>query len=225
MIGKQPIRTVSGRKPIFKWNESGSRALLLQWLEYEIARTDFAVEACEKESHAEINGLQLRLRVDRIDQVDGGRLILDYKTGEVTPALWKSKRPEEPQLPLYAVHGHVDSLRGVLFAQVRAGDIELIGRAQDATKTVTRELVRNSGLLNNYLNEGILTEWSSALKNLADQFLAGDAAVEPKSYPKTCGYCSLAALCRVAETVIPIEAAADAMAPPDQPSEVESFDD
>jgi ATP-dependent helicase/nuclease subunit B len=183
------------------------RSVLLQWLDYEITRTDFTVEACEKESETEINGLQLRLRVDRIDQVDGGRLILDYKTGKVTPAMWSSERPDEPQLPLYALHGHVEGLRGVLFAQVRAGEIDLVGRVEDAEKTVLKDLSKNSGLVRKPLNETTLAEWTNALSDLADQFMSGDAAVAPKSYPKTCRYCPLPALCRVAETIVPIEAA------------------
>ena len=199
-------------------------SVLLQWLDYEITRTDFAVEACEKESEAEINGLQLKLRVDRIDQVDGGRLILDYKTGSVTPAMWNGERPDEPQLPLYAIHGHVESLRGVLFAEVRAGEMDLIGRAEDARKTVQKDLGSNSGLLRNPLNENVLSEWRSALSNLADKFLAGDAAVEPKSYPRTCQYCALDALCRVAETMVPIEAAANAIAEEDEAIEEDSID-
>ncbi len=200
-------------------------SLLLQWLDYEITRTDFTVEACEKESEAEINGLQLRLRVDRIDQVNSGRLILDYKTGEVTPAMWTTERPEEPQLPLYAIHGHVESLRGVLFAQVRAGDSLFKGRVEDANRTVARAFDGRSDMIRNPLTEEIREQWSNGLSNLADQFLAGDAAVEPKLYPITCKYCALAPLCRVAETIVPIEAAAESIAGEDEAVEEESFDE
>jgi ATP-dependent helicase/nuclease subunit B len=215
-----------------KWSEAyfhleqeRLRSVLLQWLDYEIARTDFTVEACEKEGEAEINGLRLRLRVDRIDEVDGGRLILDYKTGKVSLAMWVDERPDEPQLPLYAIHGQVESLRGVLFAQVRAGEIDLIGRVQDAKKTVQRDLAKNSGLMRNELNESTLTEWTNALSDLADQFMSGDAAVAPKSYPKTCRYCPLPALCRVAETVVPIEAADEAPVGEDEAIEEDSIDE
>jgi len=201
------------------------RTVLLQWLDYEITRTEFSVDACEKDSDAEINGLQLRLRVDRIDQVDGGRLILDYKTGNVSPAMWSGERPDDPQLPLYAIHGQVEDLRGVLFAQVRAGETSLIGRAQDAKKTIQRDLPSQSGLVKNPLNEETLSEWTEALRSLADQFLAGDAAVEPKAYPNTCRYCPLPALCRVAETFIPIEAAAEAVAEENEAIEEDSIDE
>ena len=40
-------------------------------------------------------------------------------------------------------------------------------------------------------------EWREVLTKLAEQFAAGEAAVRPKSYPKTCNYCGQRLLCRV----------------------------
>ena len=177
-------------------------SLLSRWLDYEAGRTAFTVDESEKEVHAEINGLQLGLRVDRIDRVDGGRLILDYKTGLVSPSMWEGQRPDEPQLPLYGVHGPVDDLRGVLFAQVRARDMCFKGRVEEPTRTVFKGLNGRSDLVKNPLTEDTLGEWADALSNLADEFLTGAAAVAPKHYPKTCRYCALPSLCRVAETLI-----------------------
>jgi RecB family exonuclease len=142
--------------------------------------------------------LQLSLRVDRIDRVDGGRLILDYKTGKVSLSMWKGERPEEPQLPLYGVHGPVDDLCGVLFAQVRVGEMEFVGRTKDVTTTLIGD---QSAMVQKPLTDEILGEWADALSNLADQFMAGNAAVEPKRYPKTCKYCPLPGLCRVSATL------------------------
>jgi ATP-dependent helicase/nuclease subunit B len=178
------------------------RSVLGQWLDYEMKRVPFTVEEHEKDFLAQINGLQLNLRVDRIDRVDGGRLILDYKTGKISPAMWEGERPDEPQLPLYGVRGPVSDLRGVLFAQVRAGDMEFRGRVEDAAKTLSKDLDNRSALVNNPLTRDTLDEWAKALSDLAEQFMAGSAAVTPKQYPKTCRYCALPGLCRVAEALI-----------------------
>ncbi len=175
-------------------------SLLLQWLEYESQREDFSVQETERQFHVEINGLRLDLRADRIDQVDGGYVVLDYKTGSVSPSRWDGDRPEEPQLPLYGVYKLGHSLRGILFAQIRAGDMCLNGRAFDVTKTVTNRASKHSELVRNPLTDEMLGSWADALSQLADQFLAGEAAVAPKRYPKTCSYCALGALCRIAET-------------------------
>jgi hypothetical protein len=40
-------------------------------------------------------------------------------------------------------------------------------------------------------------QWREVLTRLAEQFAAGDARVQPKSYPKTCQYCGQRLLCRV----------------------------
>ena len=65
-----------------------------------------------------IAGLRLRLRLDRIDQVQlinpdndpdddsfahkPSALILDYKSSPVGPSAWSGDRPDDIQLPLYA---------------------------------------------------------------------------------------------------------------------------
>ena len=116
--------------------QSRLHSVLLQWLDYELGRPDFIVEGREKEQTVNIDGLELHLRVDRIDQVERGRLILDYKTGKVTTAMWEGERPEEPQLPLYGAYGQVEDLRGVLFAQIRAEEMHFVGRTKDAAATV-----------------------------------------------------------------------------------------
>lgn len=84
------------------------------------------------------------------------------------------------------------------------------GRAENAAETVSNKLTPQSDLIKNPLTEDLLGQWADALSNLADQFLAGDAAVAPKSYPKTCRYCALPALCRVSQTSVVLEAEDDA---------------
>jgi ATP-dependent helicase/nuclease subunit B len=42
--------------------------------------------------------------------------------------------------------------------------------------------------------------WQQSLLGLAEEFLRGEASVDPKQGAKTCRYCPLPGLCRVAET-------------------------
>ena len=79
-------------------------ALLLQWLEIERERPPFTVAATEQSLPLEIDGLALRLRLDRIDRLDsGGAAIIDYKTGNTRIRALAGERLLEPQLPLYAL--------------------------------------------------------------------------------------------------------------------------
>ena len=44
-----------------------------------------------------------------------------------------------------------------------------------------------------------LDDWNNSIKQLAQDFLDGNADVDPREYPKTCERCDLHALCRVQE--------------------------
>ena len=50
-----------------------------------------------------------------------------------------------------------------------------------------------------------LEAWEGELTALAQNFVAGRAEVDPKDQVKTCKYCDLGALCRVAEFAEPAD--------------------
>ncbi len=178
-------------------------ALALEWLAYERERVDFEVVACERKIETTVGELKLRLRVDRIDAVSaagGGRLLLDYKTGTVATSGWDGERPDEPQLPLYAVFGGIDGMIGALFAQVRAGAGSFAGSIDDAAAHLLPDLPRTHALVKKPYSEELRGAWEGVLLALSKSFLRGDAYIAPKRYPQTCERCGLRGLCRVAET-------------------------
>ncbi|MGH8283967.1 MAG: PD-(D/E)XK nuclease family protein, partial [Gammaproteobacteria bacterium] len=89
--------------------------LLRDWLSVELARAPFEIAELEKSHPVRIGPLAFTTRVDRIDRfADGGLAIIDYKTGDAKPSAWDGERPDEPQLPCYAV-GNRENLAAVLF--------------------------------------------------------------------------------------------------------------
>ena len=44
----------------------------------------FVVAQQEQKLSANVGELKLKLRADRIDEIEGGRLLIDYKTGKVS---------------------------------------------------------------------------------------------------------------------------------------------
>jgi exodeoxyribonuclease-5 len=107
--------------------------LLEEWLEFESGRRDFLVEQREREVAATVHGHPVSMRVDRIDRLaDGSLMIIDYKSGKPAVGGWAKERIAQPQLPVYAtllrrVHG--DTVSAVAVASVRSGDCAMQGIA------------------------------------------------------------------------------------------------
>jgi len=177
--------------------------LVTEWLEYEARRWAFEVMATEVDRSVAIEGLQLKLRLDRVDRLkDGTLLVIDYKTGDVSPKAWELPRPDDVQLPLYAgfaLNKEEELLGGLVFAKVRAGKAELAGRVGDAAATLLPGLKATSGLVRSPMSGEELDGWKEHIEKLAREFIAGNAEVNPREYPRTCERCGLQSLCRVQE--------------------------
>lgn len=176
--------------------------LISTWLRYEAAREPFSVLATERAMEIEVAGIRLRVRQDRIDQVGDRLLILDYKTSKHCPSLWLGERPEDLQLPLYALYVDESSLEGIAFANITANTREtgVNGMLLTARESLNRNLADSSSLIKQPLDSHQLWQWRVVIERLADDFLNGVATVDPKEFPKTCKYCGLESLCRVTET-------------------------
>jgi probable DNA repair protein len=177
--------------------------LIAKWLYYEAARWPFEVLDTEAESDVALAGLALKLRLDRIDRLnDGSLLVIDYKTGDVSPRSWELPRPDDVQLPLYAgfaLDPETEMLGGLVFAKVRAGNLGFAGHVGDAKATLLPSLGATSALVRNSLTAEQLIDWRDSIRRLAADFVAGRAEVDPREYPKTCERCGLQTLCRIQE--------------------------
>ena len=175
--------------------------VLNAWLAVERERGEFSVVAFEEKARVDFAGLPLRLRVDRIDRLRDGRfLIIDYKTknANCTVAEWLGERPDEPQLPLYAQMLNLEKgevLAGIAFAQVRPQKPQLVGVGAIDEKAFTLpDRFDADAALHDW--DELRAHWRAALENLALEFIAGRAVVEPKAR-NTCAYCELDAVCRI----------------------------
>jgi probable DNA repair protein len=180
------------------------RELVTEWLQYESARVPFTVVETELDTNISIDGLALDLRLDRVDRLnDETLLVVDYKTGDVSPRAWDLPRPNDIQLPLYAgfaIAPDAGAVGGLVFAKIRAGDRkEFAGRVTNACSTLKSDLHRSSGLVRNPLAREDLARWRRYIEQMARNFLSGRADVDPREYPETCERCGLQAICRIQE--------------------------
>lgn len=199
--------------------QSRLQRLLNDWLLVEATRTEpFTVLYCEHEFKDNIGGIEVRMFLDRIDQLADGRLlIIDYKTGaSIDTRNWASERLTEPQLPIYAAIANPPEgdVAGVAFAQVHlsklgfkgVGDAEglLPGvddlRSYQARKLFDAEQFPDWG--------SVLTHWKTAIHQVAEEVCAGDASVRYTS-DKDLMFCDVKPLLRLAERAHQLEAAMD----------------
>ncbi len=148
--------------------------LIAEWLAQEKTRPAFSVVAIEEEVQIEFAGLPLHLRIDRIDQLHTGELLLiDYKTGQPKLQSWQGERMDEPQLPLYAVTA-TNQVAAIAFAQINAKAMKWIG---------TGELsIAHDGICpGKQIWSEQLQEWQFFLEKLAADFIQGDARVDMKN--------------------------------------------
>jgi probable DNA repair protein len=166
----------------------------------ERERAPFRVESTELDSKLTLMGAELRIRIDRVDALEGGgRAILDYKSGRRTTADWYGERPSHPQLLAYlAALG--DDVVAMATVNVTAREVRFDGIANSAEL-----LPKVKGVEGHFGMDPLdawptrRQEWVSRVEHLAADFLAGRAVVDPK--PGACDYCHVASICRIADRV------------------------
>ena len=165
-------------------------SLLNEWLAFDSPRT---ITAREATMQVELGGLKLDIRIDRIDKTaDGRTVLLDYKTTAPAASQCHPPRPDEPQLPLYAIALPI-APDAIAFAQVKRGDMKFSGFARE------QDILHKIQPSKTVEWTGQIEAWRTALEDLAVEFRTGLAAPDPKR-EDTCDNCHLPALCRIRES-------------------------
>ncbi|UTW46152.1 PD-(D/E)XK nuclease family protein [bacterium SCSIO 12696] len=181
-ISSSLLRRWQHRKPelpqrYFQLEQERLNTLVLRWLTTEKQRQPFVVSAREATVEAEFVGLPLKLRIDRIDTSDGGETILiDYKTGNSTIAGWLGERPNEPQLPLYALL-QTQAPAAISFAIINADKQNMVGLAEDQALVAGYKVSSRYAVPADW-NE-LLQQWRENLTTLATSYGNGEADITP----------------------------------------------
>lgn len=167
--------------------------VLCKWLDVERQREPFEVEQLEQgKQWARHGGVEFSVRIDRLDRLaDGARVLIDYKTGQAT-ADWRGERPDNPQLPIYALV-HRQGLVAVAYGRVNAAVCSFVAEVE--RPAIFKPRGRKSSLEGMPSLAALIQEWSQRVENLAADFAAGRAAVAPTL--RACSTCRLHGLCRV----------------------------
>jgi probable DNA repair protein len=177
-----------------------AQRLIRQLCELERARTPFAVEATEHVTELTLGGARVRMRLDRVDRVASGRVVLDYKSGRPPSPDWYGGRPTHPQLLAYlaALGADVVALATVNLTarEVRFSGVAATGDVLPRVKAIPA--VTGAAVADWRAQQ---EAWVALVERLIRAFLAGDARVDPA--PGACDYCHLTDLCRIGAHLAP----------------------
>ena len=184
--------------------------LLQSWLALERERDDFSVQHCEYDVNLVVEGLTLKLRIDRIDALpDGGLVIIDYKTGATTQShsSWADARIKTPQLPLYAALVLKESqVVATCFAKVHVHECTLTGMGDRKILDVTsfEKLASNSAFKIFADMPALIAHWQQSLTAIAQEIKSGIADVR---FDKEADllYCEVKPLLRLPERELQFE--------------------
>lgn len=144
--------------------------IIFLWLQEEKRRPPFTVISIEEPIKVIYQGLELNLRLDRIDQLENGDLLLiDYKTGNPSKKDWSGSRPKDPQLPFYCLTT-LPAPIAISFARVSIKAQTFIGMGGSLDQPLELEFIEDW--------EAQKTEWAEAIQGLAKDFMDGVATVD-----------------------------------------------
>ena len=174
--------------------------LIRRLCELERTRPPFAVEAIEQVAELALGGARVRMRLDRVDAVASGRVLLDYKSGRAQTPDWYGERPAYPQLLAYlaALGAEVVALAAV---NVTAREVRFTGVA--ATGGLLPRVKAIPAVTGAAAADWRAQQeaWVALIERLIRAFLGGDARVDPA--PGACDYCHLTDLCRIGAHLAP----------------------
>ncbi len=146
-------------------------ALVTRFIEADLVRPGFREVICEEAREVAVGPLRLSIRPDRIDAIDGGWAIIDYKTGATgTTTGTDPENPRQLQLVVYAISqpGRVRALAvGVVhphrigYRGARDADLEWPGTGVQSVDDWA----------------ALLNAWKAQAHGLAEAVAAGDARV------------------------------------------------
>lgn len=172
------------------------------WLEYELTRYNFIVEAVEQEYVITVCDLKFKVRVDRIDRIyygdnfisdspkkDYGLLIIDYKTSKQNINNLLKEKITNLQLPVYLVIDKLsDQVQAVGYAEVLEEHLGFNGISQTG--------FMNQGCVQIEDWSNLISNWQANLETLAKDYSSGNALIKPINKQQTCRDCHLDSFCR-----------------------------
>lgn len=204
---EQEFATLQNRfdVPYLQLEQARILQLLVQWLALEKQRANFSVTHTEQAVEVELAGVRFKLIIDRIDEVAGAPVILDYKTGKASVNDLIKTPLRAPQLAVY-LHALDTSVAGIGYGLLHSDDgvrlsalgetDEVFGElSQQRSVQVFARLAENpKHELYDVHWEDLLESLKQAVANLAQSVQQGEAQMrfdKPADLAYAAGYLAL----------------------------------
>lgn len=170
--------------------------IVSKWLLYEKSkRFDFEVLSKEFEVTLTLLDIILKLKIDRLDKVNGKKIVIDYKTTKraLNTSSWINDI-SDPQLPLYSL---ACNMSGVFYAQINDDTQKLIG-ISDNVDIADKVNTNISNLVNDIDNiQGLNNHWEEKLSSYLMDYKRGNINLKVRQNGDSpCLSCAYSNLCR-----------------------------
>lgn len=182
VIGRAADEILTDFSPAMRTLEmQRAHAVVMRWLELERRREPFHVVAVEQRDRWSHAGVELSIRLDRVDRLPDGRLVvIDYKSGSGLANLarsWTRPRPVDLQLPFYAavLGGRDPGVAALVQATLHSGRVDTVGVSDgDCGFDGVDHFSSWEGLAASRWDD-VLTGWQTAIEDMVTEFAQGRA--------------------------------------------------
>ena len=174
---------------------------LQNFLQLEARRKEFSVAATEQAIQGQLGPWEIHLKIDRVDDLPDGQLVIDYKSTAPSSKKLLDDRLTAPQIPLYVLfllaNGKPISelsfadpiVQAGAFAELKPDSAKYVGlRAEQAEQGLPARLASNTPW------PEVLNSWCTRLLTLSEELEKGWALANPTK--DACNNCHLHRLCR-----------------------------
>ncbi|MGI9342931.1 MAG: PD-(D/E)XK nuclease family protein, partial [Gammaproteobacteria bacterium] len=149
--------------------------ILAGLVDLDRGREGLEIVDLEGQHEIAVGGLTLNVRFDRVDRVDGERLVIDYKTGaHFSISRCRGERPLQLQLPLYAAYSSAAGI-GLCWLHAERVRIDAIAMRDFGLRFTGHARKR---LLSEADWAALIADWRGVIETLAAEFSAGDARID-----------------------------------------------
>jgi len=165
---------------------------VITWIEVDKQRKSFTIKSLESKVKLTLNNHQINIRIDRIDQINGQDILIDYKTGRANLMDTFNPAFTSPQMALYTLSQ--DTVPTIAYAKVMHTDCCWQSVNLDCDTERHKALVaRHDDKLS---FEELKSRWETQASICLQQYEQGIYPAKPNT-PQACDQCDFQSLCRI----------------------------